>query len=170
MAPSFNSQVIPLDEVPFEGMDADLSPRKPVVLVVDDEPLVTDTLAAILTREGFHALKAYNGKTALSISRAFTPDLLLTDVAMPEMDGIELAIRLVAGHPLCQVLLFSGHATCADVMLAQNAGLDFPLLTKPVHPSELLRHIRQLLRSAKGAVSLTQKAEVIPMYASLAVA
>jgi DNA-binding response OmpR family regulator len=170
MAPSFNSVVVPLEEVPFDLTDGDASTRTPVVLVVDDEPMVTDTLAAILMREGFHTMKAYDGRTALNLARAVAPDLLITDVAMPQMDGVELAIRLVAGLPSCKVILFSGHATCADVILAHNAGLQFPLLTKPVHPSEMLRHIRETLKMPERVEPLPHHAEVIPIRGTLAIA
>jgi DNA-binding NtrC family response regulator len=133
-----HTEVVPLSEV--EGiprMDLGL----PVVLVVDDELIVADTLAMILAKAGFCALKAYGAEEALMLARLTPPTLLLTDVRMPGMSGVELALEVIKDCPECQVLLFSGHATPRDLAPAKLAGYNFPLLCKPLHPAQLLEEI-----------------------------
>ncbi len=119
---------------------------QPKVLVVDDEKLVADTLSAILRHAGFSASAAYSGSSALDLAAKFVPALLITDVSMPQMNGVELAMTLVSEQPLCKVLLFSGHATSRDLLPAVDAGYEFPLLTKPMHPTELLLHVARTLQ------------------------
>jgi DNA-binding NtrC family response regulator len=141
MSPYLNSEVVPLDEVPEEETQDDRETGRPVVLVVDDEPLVADSLSAILNRAGFITVTAYDGYSAMAVARQVTPHLLISDVAMPDMNGIELAMSMVAEIPECKVLLFSGHATSAHLLNAVDAGYDFPLLSKPVHPREMLQQV-----------------------------
>ena len=130
-------------------------------MVVDDEPLVADTLSAILARAGFKTHTAYDGATALQLASEFTPHLLISDVAMPEMNGVELALTLVDEQPACKVLLFSGHATSADLVNAMDAGHEFRLLNKPIHPTEMLKHITKTLDIPERHVSPARLAEVI---------
>jgi len=144
MSPSLKCEIVPLDEVPLDDrIDAEM--QGPVVLVVDDEPLVADTLSVILQRAGFRAMTAYDGNTALTLASHMTPQLLISDIAMPDMNGVELAIALVGVIPQCKVLLFSGHATSADLLSALDAGHEFPLLAKPVHPVEMLNAVTETL-------------------------
>jgi DNA-binding NtrC family response regulator len=133
-------------EVPVDEGTEMLEERL-VVMVVDDEPLVADTLAMILTHAGYRAMRAYDARTALEMASVRAPDLLISDVAMPEMNGVELALGMVSMAPTCKVVLFSGHARSVDLMRAYDAGHDFPLMAKPMHPSEMLG---QVARSLKG--------------------
>lgn len=149
MAPSFHFVVVPLAEVPQEDILGE-TPELPLVLVVDDEPIVADTLAVILTRAGFEAQCVYSGEAALEFARGIRPSFLLSDVHMPGISGVELAMTLCAEFPQCKVLLFSGHATAADLAEARTAGYDFPLLAKPVHPAEIIRHVRTHLWGAEA--------------------
>jgi CheY-like chemotaxis protein len=146
MSSVLNVKVIPVEEVPNE--DARLSPEqyRPVILVVDDEVMVADTLAVVLSQAGFATLTAYDGKAALELAIIVPPELLISDVAMPEMDGIELAMAVVDAMPECKILLFSGTATNADLASARAAGYNLPLLTKPVHPEEMLKHVKERLK------------------------
>jgi DNA-binding NtrC family response regulator len=137
--------VVPLDEVPM-GHAAMVVAGRPMVMVVDDVPLVADTLAMILTRAGYHAVRAYDGRSALEMARVHAPDLLISDVAMPEMNGVELALALVSLAPECKVVLFSGHATSVDLVRAYDAGHDFPLMAKPMHPTEMLDQVARSLQ------------------------
>ncbi len=109
------------------------------VLVVDDEQLIADTLAMILSRAGFRARAAYNGEDAVEMAPHFTPDILISDVVMPGIDGVETANRITRILPACRVLLFSGQATRSEIdKLAETAGNNFDLILKPVHPTELI--------------------------------
>ncbi len=113
------------------------------VLVVDDERIIADTLAAILNESGFSATTAYCAEEAIKIFETAVPDLLITDVSMPGMNGIELAIKVRLQYPTCKILLFSGHAATAGIFEeAKSRGYDFQLLSKPVHPRDLLEHLR----------------------------
>ena len=148
MSPSLNSKVVPLSEVPVELNEDELENeevREPVVLVVDDEHMVADTLALIFKRAGLCTLTAYDAKGALEVASAIAPDLLVSDVDMPGMNGVDLALTMLERVPSCRVLLFSGHATHADLAPAMAEGYDFPLLPKPVHPSVMLENVARCL-------------------------
>jgi len=86
-----------------------------------------------------------NSGLALNWTRTVVPDLLITDVVMPEMSGIELAIKIKALCAGCKVLLFSGQAATTDLLLAAKAeGYEFEVLAKPVHPKDLLNRLKSL--------------------------
>ncbi len=123
--------------------------RQRFVLVVDDEKRIADTLAAILEFKGYESRAAYDGATALETFRERIPDLLITDVVMPGMSGIELGIAVKREYSTCHVLLFSGQAATAQMLEeAEACGHRFELLAKPVHPSLLLERVEQLIGTA----------------------
>ena len=112
------------------------------ILIVDDEPAIADTLATILAAKGYSTLTAYDPREALQLASSFQPDLLISDVMMPCMNGVELALRIKRELPECQILLFSGVASSSCLLQeARDQGYDFQFLNKPVHPKELLRLI-----------------------------
>jgi CheY-like chemotaxis protein len=150
MAPSIHWEVVPVAQVPREDREDGMSLR-PVVLVVDDEPMVADTLAMILCEEGFEAKAAYGGQPALTFARETQPSFLISDVHMPGMNGLELAMTVADELPECGVLLFSGQATEHDLEAARAEGYDFPLLAKPVRPEEIIRHVREQLQMKRAA-------------------
>jgi CheY-like chemotaxis protein len=114
------------------------------VFVVDDEQVIAQTLAIILEQSGFSATAFFDPLQALIAAKVDIPDLLLSDVVMPQLSGIELAIRLKELCPSCKILLFSGQAETSNLLqLAHDQGHDFSLLSKPVHPADLLRKIRE---------------------------
>jgi DNA-binding NtrC family response regulator len=119
------------------------------VFVVDDEFIIASTLATILQRNGLDALSFTDPLEALSAADEQAPDLLITDVVMPTLSGIDLAIRVRERSPQCKVLLFSGQAATANLLEAARAnGHDFELLSKPIHPTDLLRKIRNATEEA----------------------
>jgi len=116
---------------------------KPKVLVVDDERVIADTLAIILNQHGFDAQAVYTGTGAVEQAQAVRPDLIISDVIMPDMNGIEAAIRIRKFLPECKILLFSGQAATADLLESARAqGHEFEILAKPVHPQDLLAKLR----------------------------
>lgn len=118
--------------------------QKPRVFVVDDEKVIAATIEMILSQSGFIARSFTNPVDALDAALRETPDLLVSDVMMPQMSGVDLAIRLTAQCPDCRVLLFSGQAMTLDLLEAARAnGRTFELLSKPVHPHDLLEAIRR---------------------------
>jgi CheY-like chemotaxis protein len=117
--------------------------EKPRILVADDEPVIADTLAMILNQSGFDARAVYSGEQALQAASTFAPDMLVSDVFMRDLNGIETAILLRSMLPQIKVLLFSGQASSADLLLASRTrGYEFELLAKPVHPKDLLSKLR----------------------------
>lgn len=113
-----------------------LSPR---VLIVDDECVIADTLALILNKSGFETRAVYSGETALEAAIALRPNVLISDVMMHGMNGIDAAIRISAHLPSCRIILFSGNATTTNLLRdAEAHGHHFEMLAKPIHPRTLL--------------------------------
>lgn len=95
---------------------------------------------------GFAALAANDAEDALEIVRLTPPDLLLSDVVMPGMNGIELAQEVSKLVPDCRILLFSGQAATVDFLVGLHGGGEqFKILAKPLHPRELLAELSRLL-------------------------
>lgn len=116
---------------------------KPKVLVVDDERVIADTLAMILNQSGFDARATYSGEKAVELASTLTPDMLITDVIMADLNGIDAAIKIRTILPNIKVLLFSGQAATADLLEKARAhGHEFEILAKPVHPQDLLNKLR----------------------------
>jgi DNA-binding NtrC family response regulator len=116
--------------------------RKHRIFVVDDEELIASTLEAILGLQGFDARAFTVPLEALARAREHAPDMLISDVVMPGMSGIDLAIQFRRECPNCKVLLFSGQASTAGMLAKAMAnGHHFEVLGKPIHPTDLLRKI-----------------------------
>jgi DNA-binding response OmpR family regulator len=119
--------------------------KQPVVFVVDDEQVIATTLALILRQKGFEAHSFDLPEEALAAAREMAPDLLLTDIVMPVLNGIELALRMLEERPSCKVLMISGQQVTTELLAKASAnGNDFEVLAKPVHPKELLGRIDML--------------------------
>jgi DNA-binding NtrC family response regulator len=139
--------------VAFTGnpLSAHSNGHRPRVLVVDDEEIIADTLAEILSLSGFPAIAAYDGNGALGTALLQPPEMLITDVVLPGMNGIELAITIKRVYPDCKILLFSGQATTADLLAsARRDGYRFTLLNKPLAPQELLATVAKHLDASAG--------------------
>jgi CheY-like chemotaxis protein len=142
-----NSLSAPLGESPLSHV----SGYRPRVLVVDDESTIADTITKILSLSGYSAMAAYDGDEALETALVTPPNLLITDVMLPGMNGIELAITIKRVYPECRVLLFSGQAATADLMTAaRRDGYNFTLLSKPMPPKDLLAVIAMHLNPGTG--------------------
>jgi CheY-like chemotaxis protein len=143
-----------------------VSPRSRI-FVVDDEPVIASSLAAILQMNGFSARSFTCPLDALAAARSESPDLVISDVAMPGISGIDLAIQMRAQHPHCKILLFSGQAATLDLLEGARAqGYDFRLLQKPVLPSELLFEIGQPSMGLLQALPLVESLMPGTAYAS----
>ena len=126
-------------------------PQK-LILVVDDEPAILMTAAAILDMHGYKTVTASDGAMALERALACKPDLVLSDVVMPKMNGVELAIQLKEKLPSTSVLLFSGNMATAGILeVARGEGHEFRILAKPVPMDELLSEVKSSL--AKSAAN-----------------
>ncbi len=118
------------------------------ILVVDDEHCIADTLTAILRNFGYDATARYDAQSALEECDSRAPDLVISDVIMPGLNGIDMAIRIRQKFTDCKILLFSGVAGSFDLLAETRlTGHDFELLTKPVQPAELLRKVESELRT-----------------------
>ncbi len=116
---------------------------KPKVLVADDERVIADTLAIILNQSGFQATAVYSGEKAVETARTLQPDMVISDVIMTDLNGIDAAIQIRNLLPACKILLFSGQAATADLLdRARVQGHEFEILAKPVHPQDLLARLR----------------------------
>jgi DNA-binding response OmpR family regulator len=129
-----------------------------LVYVVDDEPSIALTIAAVLRISGFSAEAFTKPLEALKAARMLAPDLLISDVMMPELLGFDLAIQSKEICPDCKTLLISGHPD-AEHLLIQECGLghNFQILPKPVHPLELLAEVRR-----QGVVTVSMEASIDP--------
>jgi CheY-like chemotaxis protein len=117
--------------------------RKTTVLVVDDERLIADTMTEILKRSGFEATCAYDGPSALEMAIQLSPDYVLSDVVMPHMNGLQLAIAVRKALPETEILLLSGQAGVTEILdRGRREGYSFELIGKPVHPEKLLQRLK----------------------------
>lgn len=137
---------VPVETALFSASLQQSERLRPVALVVDDEPIITETLAAILDGSGLTALTALDGPAALEIAAVIPPEILITDLSMPGMNGLELAVEMTRSVPDCDVILFSGHISSTE-LLAKLEGLEhkFMVLLKPVHPVDLLEQVSECL-------------------------
>lgn len=120
----------------------DSSPR---TFVVDDDEAIAKMLAVILQMHFFNAMPFFGPEAALEAARQEPPDFLISDVVMPGMDGIELAIAMRGLAPDCKVLLFSGQVGArALIEEAKQKGHDFGMVEKPIQPKLLVEALHRL--------------------------
>jgi DNA-binding response OmpR family regulator len=142
---------VPVEIARRKACDGDRVP--PLILVVDDEPLIAETLTAILKGVGLAAIAATDAEAALETARVMPPHLLITDAAMPGLNGFDLAVEVKRIAPDCEIILFSGQPSTHDLAEEYNAlGYNFVTLIKPVHPTDLL--VRVFDRLGEHAASI----------------
>ena len=126
--------------------------RRQRVLVADDETLIANTLVQILNASGFDAEAAYSGEHAVNMAQFMNPDILIADVIMGPMNGVDAAVSIKKLVPRCKVILCSGQVTSENlVRKAEEHGHHFELLFKPVPPRELLDRLEWMWRSDGAA-------------------
>src|ERR1035437_3069783 len=114
------------------------STSKLKVLIADDEKVIADTLAMILNLGGFEARAVYSCQTAVEMAPAFRPDMLISDVIMAELNGVEAAIQIRAMLPNIRVFLLSGQTATAEMLEKSQAKYyGFEVLIKPLQPRDL---------------------------------
>jgi len=142
------TSTVPMHEVPREENEG---PYRPGVIVVDDESNIADTLTEILSRSGYAAVATYDAESALETALLKPPEILVTDVMLPGMNGIDLAIQIRRIFPDCRIFLFSGQAATTDLLAAAGReGHEFVLLSKPVHPVDLLARLSEGRKPAQS--------------------
>jgi two-component system KDP operon response regulator KdpE len=129
-------------------IEEDQVANQPLVLVADDEPRITKLVALTLHDEGFRVITASGGEEALRKAEEMRPDIVLLDIVMPDLDGIEVMKQLREWRPVPVILLTAKGAT-ADKAKGLDLGAD-DYIAKPFHPDELAARVRAVLRRASG--------------------
>jgi CheY-like chemotaxis protein len=119
------------------------------ILVVDDEKGIVETLTTILRMKGYSVDAAFDGAEGYKVACRCKPDLIISDVAMPNINGVEMAINVSEKLGNIKILLLSGQAlTIGLLQQARARGHIFECLAKPVHPIDLLKKVEALLAQA----------------------
>ncbi|MFZ0052310.1 MAG: sigma-54 dependent transcriptional regulator [Desulfobaccales bacterium] len=120
------------------------------LLVVDDEPQILRAVAGLLQDEGFEVLTALDGETALKMVEAEVPDLVLLDIALPGLDGLEALTELKRQHPLLPVIMVSAYGSVENAVKATRLGA-FDFIEKPPNADKILLSVRNALEWARLA-------------------
>jgi DNA-binding response OmpR family regulator len=121
----------------------------PLVLVADDEPRITKLVSIALSEEGLRVVTAQNGTEAVRKAEEYRPDIVLLDIVMPDLDGIEV-MRLLREQRPVPVILLTAKGSTADKAMGLDLGAD-DYIAKPFHPDELAARVRAVLRRSSGA-------------------
>ncbi len=116
----------------------------PLILIVDDEPTIVQSLTGLLTDDGFEVISASNGYEALKLIESESPDLVLLDIWMPGMDGIETLKEIKKNNPYIQVIIITGHGTVETAVKATKLGA-FDLIEKPLSFDKVIVSINNAL-------------------------
>jgi len=119
--------------------------RKAKVLIVDDDEAVTRSIVGVLEDEGFETIVAENGKEALQLYRTEGADVVLLDIWMPDMDGIDLLRKIKETDEDCAVIMISGHGTVSTAVKAMKLGA-FDFIEKPLSMDVLLSTVNKALK------------------------
>src|SRR5512147_1657420 len=127
------------------------------ILVVDDEPKITQLVRDYLERAGFGVLVAYDGKKALSLAKTERPDMIVLDLGLPQLDGLDFTreFRKVSNAP---IIMLTARAEESDKLIGLELGAD-DYMTKPFSPKELVARVRVVFRRIENALSAN--AEII---------
>lgn len=118
--------------------------RKKRILIVEDDIRMQQLLSSFLVKEGFELAEVENGHDALELIREFSPDLILLDIMLPDMDGMDVAKTILPSYDGAIIVLTADHQELTEI-LALNMGVD-DFVGKPVRPHILLARIKALLR------------------------
>jgi two-component system alkaline phosphatase synthesis response regulator PhoP len=137
------------------------SPKIAKILVVDDEPDILEIISYNLRKEGYEVKTAENGLEAVASAKEFLPDMILLDVMMPKMDGMEACkqIRAVPSLKHCFILFLTAREEEFVEVLSFQAGAD-DFLTKPIKPRALISRIEAVFRRSKEDAKLEQTKEI----------
>lgn len=114
------------------------------VLVADDEHAIADSLTTIFRSHGFDARSVYSGYSAIETAVKFDPDVVISDVTMPGVNGIDAVLSISRQWPNSRFLLFTGNADCQESLeRARAGGLRLACLHKPVPPRLLIEYLRE---------------------------
>jgi two-component system alkaline phosphatase synthesis response regulator PhoP len=125
------------------------------ILVVDDEQPIVDLVSGYLSAEGFSVHRAYDGNAAISTARSVRPDLVILDVMLPGIDGVEVCRRLHQ-ETAVYVLMLTARTDEVDKLIGLSVGAD-DYLTKPFSPRELVARVKAILRRSRNAADRSQE-------------
>jgi DNA-binding response OmpR family regulator len=128
------------------------------VLVVDDEPNIADLVELYLRRDGFRVLKAANGEDGLKAVADHRPRLIVLDVGLPDVDGLEVCRRLRASSNI-PVIFLTARDTEVDRVLGLELGAD-DYVAKPFSPAELVARVKAVLRRSEGGAAPSEMVQV----------
>lgn len=127
------------------GVRSEEGGRRLKVLIADDEKNIADTIRIILNKYGMDATAVYGGRAAIEQAVSWKPDVLLVDYVMPDLNGIEAAVKICEELSTCRVLVLSAMAAVPEVkQRLQRRERRFEVLVKPIHPAELVRRIQAI--------------------------
>jgi CheY-like chemotaxis protein len=131
----------------------EIGPSK--ILVVDDDRTIATTMSVILREYGYDVATAFSGEEAVEKAKFFSPDLLLSDIWMDSMNGIEAAVRINARLPGLKILFLSGDATMLDVLKSFPKRIVYSLMLKPARVPDLLNAIAYMLPTIQTTKTAT---------------
>jgi DNA-binding response OmpR family regulator len=124
---------------------------EPLVLVADDEARITKLVALALGDAGFRVVTAGGGQEALRMAEEYRPDVVILDIVMPDLDGIEVMRALRERRPV-PVILLTAKGSTSDKAVGLDLGAD-DYIAKPFHPDELAARLRAVLRRTSGGAN-----------------
>jgi DNA-binding response OmpR family regulator len=127
---------------------SEVAPSRPRALVVDDEVPLVDLVRSYLEREGFEVTGAHDGETAVALARDFDPEVIVLDLMLPGMDGLE-ACRRIRSFSDAYVIMLTARTDELDKIIGLSTGAD-DYVTKPFSPRELVARIRAMLRRPRA--------------------
>ena len=127
-----------------------MADSQPTLLLVDDDPMVLESLGPLLERSGFHVISASNGEEALRMVQSHRPDVIVMDVLMPRMNGRETLRRMRKSNIWTPAILLTQVGEASERAIALEEGAD-DYLNKPFHSQELLARIHAVMRRARAA-------------------
>ena len=132
--------------------------KQPVILIVEDERTLSDAYQMILRKSGYEVYAAYDGQEALTVAEEHPPTLILLDLRMPRMDGIEFLERynLLDDHPQVKVIVFSNYDMQKEIDEAYRLGAERYILKAWASPKELLQVVENTLASDQDVRSTAE--------------
>ena len=141
--------------------------RKLSALVVDDEPSLVRVVEGYLNKDGFDVRTAGDGETALTLARESEPDLVVLDLGLPGMDGVEVC-RELRTFSRCYILMLTARADEVDVLIGLGVGAD-DYVTKPFSPRQLMARVGVLLRRPRTGISAESDSEAQRTFGDLVI-
>jgi two-component system alkaline phosphatase synthesis response regulator PhoP len=129
------------------------------ILVIDDEPSIQNLVTAYLRAEGYEFATAADGPAGLNAARTFKPDIIVLDVMLPGMDGLELLAQLRRESDV-YVIMLTARSEETDKIIGLSVGAD-DYLTKPFSPRELIARIKAALRRMQGTKSSSDNSSIL---------